>query len=259
MGKKILFATLCLTLLSLLPVRAAAEVLVVVSDRAMPYSGEPGSATEGYAVEILRAVFEPRGFEIRHKERPWNRAVEEVRSGSADILIGGTPSETTDFIYPKQSLGKAEFCFFTNQPDWKFTGPASLESVRTGYVRGYSYPEWLLKEIKDHPQRFHALHGEDAFSRMLGMLKENRVQVVPGARVVAEYYIREGGLQDQVRFAGCNYADSQDLYFALSPINPPRSMLLADILDRGVETLRNTGQLNHLLIKYGLKDWMKAR
>ena len=236
------------------PARAQ-ERVVVVSDSWMPYNGKPGSDREGYAVEILRAVFERRGFAVEYRELPWKRAVRDVRTGQADILIGADRNELPDFVYPETSLGRSELCFFSMDRNWRFTGAESLEGVVTGYVQGHSYPAWLLDNIQRRPAQFHALHGQDAFVRMPAMLAQGRVQVIPGSRAVVGYYVREAGLADQVFLAGCSQGDAHDLYFGLSPANQARSRLLADMLDKGMGTLRNTGQLNHLLIKYGLKDW----
>ncbi|EGB15522.1 extracellular solute-binding protein family 3 [Pseudodesulfovibrio mercurii] len=247
-----------LLLLAACPARAQ-ERVVVVADSWMPYNGTPGSAREGYAVEILRAVFETRGFTVDYRELPWKRAVRDVRSGQADILIGVTPDELPDFIYPKTSLGRSELCFFTMDSGWRFTGPQSLTGVVTGYVQGHNYPGWFMEAIGRSPERFHALHGQDAFARMLAMLAEGRVQVIPGNRAVVDYYVQQAGLEGQVFVAGCSETGAHELFFGLSPANMPKSRLLADILDQGVYTLRNTGQLNHLLIKYGLKDWLKPR
>lgn len=237
----------------------AQERVVVVSDSWMPYNGTPGSSREGYAVEILRAVFERRGFTVEYRELPWKRAVRDVRSGRADILIGATREELPDFIFPKTSLGRSELCFFTTDSSWRFTGRESLTGVVTGFVQGHSYPGWFLDDIRRHPERFHALHGGDAFVRMLAMLAEGRVQVIPGSRAVVNFYAQQTGLEDKVFLAGCSREDDHELFFALSPADMPRSRLLAGILDQGVDTLRNTGQLNHLLVKYGLKDWIKVR
>lgn len=241
------------------PGAAAAGRLVVVADRRMPYNGGPGEDREGYAVEILRAVFERKGYEVEYVLLPWKRALQDVRTGRADILIGAVREEMPDLVYPRQSLGRADLCFYSADRDWRFAGPASLDGVVTGFVPGHSYPEWFLETIKDDPSHFHALHGGDAFSRLLAMLGEGRVQVIPGSRAVADYYIRSGRLGGRVFLGGCSDADTRDLFFALSPSNMRRSTLLADILDNGVNTLRKTGQLNHLLIKYGLKDWIGLR
>jgi polar amino acid transport system substrate-binding protein len=204
-------------------------------------------------------VFERRGFAVEYRRLPRKRAVGDVRSGQADILIGVTPEELPDFIFPKTSLGRCDQCFFTLDPKWRFTGPESLSGVVTGYVQGHDYPRWFMEDVQRHPERFHALHGEDASVRLLAMLAEGRVQVIPGSRAVIGYYARRAELQDEVLLAGCSGADARELFFGLSPANMPRARLLADILDQGVYTLRNTGQLNHLLIKYGLKDWTKVR
>ena len=258
-GQLVLRLVLCLLAVAAASPATAQERVLVVSDTWMPYNGEPGSGREGYAVEILRAVFEQRGFAVEYRRLPRKRAVSDVRSGQADILIGATRDELPDFVFPKTSLGQSDLCFFTMDSGWRFTGRESLDGVVTGYVQGHDYPQWFLDDVKGHPERFHALHGEDASVRLLAMLAEGRVQVVPGSRAVIGYYARQADLQDRVVQAGCSREDARELYFGLSPANMPRSRLLADILDKGVYTLRNTGQLNHLLIKYGLKDWIKVR
>jgi polar amino acid transport system substrate-binding protein len=249
----------CLLALALAGPVMAQERVIVVSDTRMPYNGVPGSAREGYAVEILRAVFERRGFAVEYRRLPRKRAVGDVRSGRADILIGVTPEELPDFIFPKTSLGRSDLCFFSLDPKWRFTGRESLSGVVTGYVQGHDYPRWFMEDARRHPERFHALHGEDASVRLLAMLAEGRVQAIPGSRAVIGYYAQRAELQDKVVLAGCSGADARDLFFGLSPANMPRARLLAGILDQGVYTLRNTGQLNHLLIKYGLRDWAKVR
>ncbi|WP_319582679.1 transporter substrate-binding domain-containing protein [uncultured Pseudodesulfovibrio sp.] len=250
---------LCLLALVVSGPASAQERVVVVSDTWMPYSGVPGSTHEGYAVEILRAVFERRGFAVDYQRLPRKRAVSDVRSGQADILIGVTLDEVPDFIFPKTSLGQSDLCFFSKDFRWRFNGRESLEGVVTGYIQGHDYPQWFMDDVKLHPERFHALHGEDATERLLAMLDEGRVQVIPGSRAVIGYYAQKADLQYRMVQAGCSHEDARDLYFGLTPANTPRSRLLADILDQGVHTLRNTGQLNHLLIKYGLKDWIKVR
>lgn len=234
----------------------AMERVLVVSDRWMPFNGEPGSPKEGYAVEMLRMIFKRKGIEVEYIERPWKRALEDVRAGRADMVIGANKKEAVDFIYPRSSLGKDDACFYTSKPDWKFTGPDSLAEVKTGYIEGYAYPEWYHENVKKHPDRHHALHGEDALPRMVQMLTEGRVQAIVGVGAVLRYYVAQTGQEETLFYAGCGpREEAEDLYFALSPANPSRSRLLADTIDEGMKTLRNTGLLNHLLIKYGLKDW----
>lgn len=254
-----LISGLLLTLLLLSPA-SAIDRITVVSDIWMPYHGKPGSSREGYAVEILRTVFKRRGVKVDYVDRPWKRAVEEVRSGRADILIGAFKDDLPDFIYPKQSLGKAIMCIYSNRKEWKFRGVESLKDVKTGMVKGYGYRSWFNDYVKKNPQKVQVLHGDDAFPRLIRMLAQDRVQAVPSNKAVMDYYIKTNGLQDVIFMAGCGKdGGPRNLYIALSPDNPSRSMILADIFDDELDILRKTGYLNHLLRKYDLKDWISIK
>ena len=239
---------------------SAQETIVAVADRWMPYNGRAGSSEEGYAVEILRAIFEPMGHRVEYREMPWKRAIEDVLAGKADILIGSLKSDNSKYLFPKETLGKDLMCFYTNRPDWKFIGPESLAGVRIGLVKGYIYREWVLERLRLSPHQFHIMHGDEPVVRLLGMLKDNRIQVMPGNKAVVEYYVKTLGLEKDVHLAGC-FTDTKEkyLYFALSPAQPERSKALGASLDKGISLMRKTGQLNHLLIKYGLKDWVRLR
>ncbi len=238
---------------------AGLERVVAVSDSWMPYTGEPNSNREGYAVEVLRSVLEERGFNVEYRELPWKRAMHEVLSGRADILVCATRDNLPELVFPGTPLGRADLCFFTLDRDWRFAGPDSLAEVVTGFVQGYDYPQWFEDDLGRHPGRFHALHGGDAFARMLAMLAEGRVQTIPGCSAVVDYYARLAGLEGKVYMAGCSRDGCHELYFGLSPANRPRSVLLAGILDEGMHIMRTTGQLDHLLLKYGLKDRVEVR
>ncbi|WP_229591086.1 substrate-binding periplasmic protein [Pseudodesulfovibrio sediminis] len=236
----------------------AQSTLVVVSDQWMPYYGENGTRDEGYAVDVLRAIFEPKGWTVEYKELPWQRALDDMRNGHADITISKSKEETPDFIFSTQTLGKNAMCFYTNRPDWKFTGPDSLDTVKTGLVQGYGYRDWFLEKVRRKPHLFYSLHGNDAFPRLVSMLKEDRIQALPGNQAVVDYYIQTNQLLDQVFFAGC-VDDPEQLYFAISPANPLRSKLLVTAIDKGLATMRVSGQLNYLLIKYNLKHWVPVK
>lgn len=251
-----LISALMLTLLLLSPA-AAIEKIKVVGDIWMPYNGEPGARHEGYAVDILRAIFERQSIEVNYRERPWKRAVEEVRSGRGDIIIGVIDRSLPDFVYPKKTLGRAVLCFYSNRPGWEFDGADSLRQMTTGLVRGYGYPEWFKAYVERNPKRVQILHGDDAFPRLVEMLAQERVQVIPGTRAVMNYYIKSKDLNGVVFLGGC-YEEQEpaELYIGFSPYNPDRSRILADTFDEGLEFLRKTGYLNHPLRKYGLKDWV---
>lgn len=253
------FTLICVLTVCAIPVFAQ-DRIVVVADRWMPYNGRPGGRNEGYAVEIVRAIFEPKGYTVLYREMPWKRAVDDVRNGRADILIGSLGNDVPDFLFPQETLGKDVMCFYANRPEWKFTGPESLSKIMVGLVKGYGYREWLLAEVKRFPRRFHVMHGDEPVVRLLRMLKDDRIQAMPGNKAVVDYYVKRLDLGEDVFLAGCfDDPEERHLYFALSPLNRVRSEKFIGILDKGISTMRKSGQLNHLLIKYGLKDWVRLR
>ena len=47
------------------------------------------------------------------------------------------------------------------------------------------------------------------------------------------------------------------VYTVFSPATPAKSKQYAQILVKGIEKLRQTGNLDKILAKYGLEDWEK--
>ena len=48
------------------------------------------AAAPGYAVEILKAIFEPQGIAVDYQKQPWSRALVDLEAGTNDAAIGGT-------------------------------------------------------------------------------------------------------------------------------------------------------------------------
>lgn len=230
--------------------------VVVISDLWMPYNGVPGTEPEGYAVDILRRIFEPQGYTIDYFERPWKRAIDDVKAGRADILIGAFKFEMPSFVFPETTIGETLMGFYTNKPGWAFSGRESLREIeKIGIVQGYGYRQWLLDEAKASPGHFHLISGEDAFPRLVDMLTHNRVQAIPSSPTVMDYYIKSNSLTG-IYFAGYGpNPTSEKLYFALSPTYKGRSKKLASMIDKGMAELRDSGELDRILAVYGLRDW----
>ena len=77
-----------------------------------------------------------RGAELRYLEVDWDAAVQRVRRGEADAVIGAFKSDAPDFVFPHEPFGRASYCYFA-RPDsaWTYQGRSSLEKVRIGVIR----------------------------------------------------------------------------------------------------------------------------
>lgn len=227
-----------------------------VGDEWMPFNGTPGGDAEGYLLDIVRAIFEPKGHRVTYIILPWQRAIREVEAGYYDALLGPFITEAPGFIFPEEEAGYTTLSFFTRiDSTWTFTGLESLKDVRLGIIKDYGYRPWLQKFRRETPENFIVVSGEDAVIRNLRLLIRGRIDAIPTNEYGFRYRAKLAGVLDQVRFAGRdNIGEGRKFYIAFSP-KKPTSEIYARSLSEGIREMRRSGRLNKILAKYGLKDW----
>ena len=82
------------------------------------------------------------------------------------------------------------------------------------------------------------------------MLDSNRIDAFVGEKNVVNYYSFKIKLKDKIRIAG-HLSKKGYLYVGFSPKNP-QANLLASIVDKGILTLRKSGDLEKIMKEYGL-------
>lgn len=232
------------------------DEITFVGDEWPPFNGVPGSDEEGYFLDIVRAVFEPKGHRVTYIIRPWKRAVWEVEAGTYDALLGPFKTEAPGFIFPEEEIGFTTLSFFTRKDSaWTFAGLESLKEVRLGIIQDYEYRPWLQEFRQEHPENFVVLSGEDATYRNLQLLIRGRIDAIPTNENSFRYRAKHAGVLDQIRFAGRDtIGEGKNLYIAFSP-KKPTSEIYARLLSEGIRELRRFGRISRILAKYGLKDW----
>lgn len=231
------------------------EVLKFAADPWMPISGDPTQGQTGYFVDILKAVFEAKGYTVDYQAMPWTRAIEEARQGRITGIIGAFKSDAPDFIFPKTPQGIIENTFFAlkNNP-WKYEGIASLQKVRLGTTLGYAYGEPLdsyLSQNKENPLLVQPLSGDDPLGRNIMKLQKKRIDVVIEAKMVWEYTAAQKKMEADFKEAG--HLGREETFVAFSP-KISQSKKYASILDEGMQTLRKSGELQKILDRYNLKN-----
>ncbi len=246
--------SLCLAALLSLP--ALADTLTLKADNWMPFSGD-GKAETGYLLDIARAVFEPLGHKVVYATGPWDQAVAEGRSGKCTGILGASPEDAQDFIYPSEEQGTSVqlFCVRSGSP-WKYAGVGSLKAIKLGIIKDYTYFQELDDYIKANPSGVLITTGDDALKGNLLKLVQGELGAVVDDRSVLKFTIAKMNLQGkvQIALATADVVKPSKLYIAFSPKNP-KSQDYARILSEGMATLRKSGQLQKILAKYGLTDW----
>jgi len=240
-------------LLWLIPSAAIADTIVLVANKWCPYNCIPATAQPGYIVEIARVVYERAGYKFTYKLLPWKRAVSAARKGEFNGIIGFTSNTVKGFITTKTELGITQDAFFVKKEErWRYKDIASLKKIGAiGYPLGYHYtPE--IDDYFQHAKNIFPVPGDNPLIPMVKMLLLGRINTFPENVTVMKYFLDETDQTDKVVIAGEFHRSNVYAGFGLRSPTHQRDMR---ILSDGIQTLRNTGELETILNRYGLQDW----
>ena len=238
-----------LLVLALVPA-AYSQTVSIRADAWFPINGSPGDELPGFQIELAQKVFDS----VDYRLMPWNRAVEEVGEGKFDCVVGAYIDDTPGFIMPKENWGMDQTGVFTAANDtWAYTDTESLLSRKVGVIRGYDYDEAIDGYIESRKDVFKPMGGNDALTKNIRKLAANRLDTVIESVPVMQAKLRELGLEGQFKLAGA-LTEPQPLYIACSPNNPNSQQLITKV-DQVTQQLRESGELERIMQKYGLTDW----
>ncbi len=236
---------------------AKAETISLVADEWPPFNGVPNSKNEGFIVDVARAVFERNGMRVTYETLSWKRAVEMVRGGHHNGLIGASRTDAPDFVFPSEELSCNYIAFYVRtDSQWRYSNKSDIETVSLGVIAGYDYRQWLLDYIQinqDNLDRVQIITGQNPLQRNLMKLIDGRVDAIVDNEAVIISVSRKMGLINQITLAGYG-TEPSNIYIAFSP-RLPKSKDYAEILSQGIKKLRSSGELKKILTKYGLNDW----
>ncbi|WP_374035129.1 substrate-binding periplasmic protein [Bdellovibrio bacteriovorus] len=233
-----------------------ADVISFRSDFWCPYVCNPDSETPGYMVEIARTVFEKQGHKVQVKLSNWVRAIKDTRSNRVQGLMGCSLVDAPDFIYPKKSLGIMKNAYFVpKNSTWTYKGRPSLQGMKIGVINGYTYGDSVDNLIRSRHRSFIPFSGDRPLEQVIRMMQAGRLDGFIENPVVLQYTSVSAKItMENMKIGGWVENHDPALYISFSP-NNPKSQEYAEILTRGVEELRRSGELQRILQKYNLKDW----
>lgn len=231
--------------------------IIVCSDPWPPIANPPTGGREGYAIDLLRGIFEPLGYRVRYLGNPWSRCIRETREGVCTALVGCYAQEVPGFILPQEPLGISEQTFYTSAlSTWTYSTPESLHGVMLGAIQDYSYGHELdaVFARAGRSLRIVRLTGNESLPRLIDMVLNGRLHAVVENRTVMEYTLSRLGKPASIlrRAGGAN--ERPPIFAGFSPSRPD-ALALAAAFDQGVRAMRADGRLKELLGRYGLVDW----
>lgn len=239
-----------------LPTTVNADRIIIAADRWCPFNCSASDELPGFMVEVAQQVFAASGHEVHYVEMNWSRAIEEARHGRVNAIIGALKGDAPDFIFPSEEMALIENSFFVlNGSQWIYQGIDSLKGQSLGAILGYDYGERLNEYIKgSNSPSVIVLSGDiHPLKRGIRMLKLRRIDAMVETGDVFRYTAGELGFEDDFKSAG-SVSEPMKAYIAFSPALA-NSHDYAKLLSEGIARLRASGELTHILAKYGLSDW----
>lgn len=236
---------------------------VLVSDQYCPYACNPGSAQEGYLVELARGMLEPEGFDIEYQIQPWNRALRSARSGLVDGIFGISQSRLGGLI-TSPAIGVDSLGFMTTKK--LFSTPVTVETLhqldglrlaQTNIANlnpARAFDRYLIERFARGDDSVVSVSSENPVPQMVKMLLAARVDVVVENPQVLAYTAKILGQQSAIFIQGS--IESRNLYIAFRSDQQGRRA--AQIIARELPVWRASGRLGNLLASYGLTDWQSA-
>lgn len=238
---------------------AAAETVSLRADMWCPYNCEPGSDRPGFAVDIAEAAFAPQGLTVDYQLMTWSRALREVRLGNADGAIAATRKEAPWLAYGENGLGPPATVIATRRGgDFMFNGMTSLENRLLVAVNGYRYGEPIdghIAVFANDESRVRFLSGGDVTERLVRLVVTERVDAVVETEVVLRYAAIRMGVLSKLAMTRMPVIDSPEAEIHIGFTDDARGRRLAALFSEAIARLRENGELEQIMARYGLTDW----
>lgn len=246
--------SICLCLFFILNSHCRADNIILAADRWCPINCEPMDSEPGIMVEIAQRIFSAAGHTVEYKILPWARAVKTCRAGRITGVIGAFFGDAPDFIFSENELlmisGTA--LFVAKDSKWRYNDIPSLSEVNLGAIFNYDYGEKANNYIREG-KKVQLIGGQNPLEKNIMKLLAGRIDVIIEAEPVFWYVAAKAGVKDKFKKAG-QISEAKKCYIAFSPAIL-KSQEYAKILSDGVDTLRQSGELEKILNRYGLKNW----
>lgn len=210
---------------------------------------------KGYVVELVEEVFKGTQYQLNIEIYPWSRAIKLVTEGKADALLSPAKAEAPQLLFPKNSVGKQQMCFFTEKSsDWIYSGIESLTGQLIGVAKDASIEE-LNEYAELNPQQFqYQPYHERYIIQNAHKLDKKRFDTFLFTKNSTIYELKKLNEWHKYRLAGC--VSQAKIYLAFSPIKSTNKDIkkLINIFDQKMVELNKTPFINELMEKYGLLD-----
>jgi len=154
----------------LLPLSLLAKPLQIYSEEWEGFTAADGS---GLYLDLVRAIYQPLGYELNIHMVPYKRSLDMIRHGGGDLALGVYEQEVDDLRYPRYAMFADDVAALMKE-QWAagWQGEQSLSNQNVVWQRGWGYEKYLRVpmqwfEVDDHAKAM-ALLAHDRYRYYLG-------------------------------------------------------------------------------------------
>ncbi|MDP2714802.1 ABC transporter substrate-binding protein [Rheinheimera sp.] len=239
-----------LTGLLLMLFQLHAQVLRVVASAEdyPPFYYQQGETLSGFSVEVLQAVATELQLTLHWQRLPWNRMMQHVASGKADVIsvFYKNPARASQFYFSNESYYREPLVLLCAQPcPVQYDGRlSSLEQQTIAVVRGYFY-SMALEQLQ-----FNRAEVVDSDTMLFKQLLNGRLQLGIASLVVAQHTLKTEleNNKIQVLYPALDYGE---IFFAFSKQSTVTPAFVAKF-DQALQHYKASAAYAALLQRYRL-------
>ena len=234
-----------------LPTMASVKI-ELATDPWCPYVCETEQGANGLLIEIAEKALLDSGYLVNYRWLSWARALKEVRKGKIQGVIGMYQSDAPDLIFGQEHLMMSNMCFYVQaHEDWHFSDIANLTQRRLSVVNSYSYGEEFDRYIRGSKEtgaaQVHQMYGKDTIHKRILLMANGQFDTLVEDKLVVNQVNRSLKPEQRLKEAGCLSYEKVYIGFSANSNLAPR---LSRALDRGIQKLRESGELAEIIAKY---------
>lgn len=231
-----------------------AATITLVADERCPYYCADTAEDKGFIVDIATHVFTQYGYKVKYvtAESP-KEAIQGLREKRYDAILGASSKETPDLIFAKCTLAYSyDVILVPKRSKWKYTSPASLNTLTLGVVQDRVYDDAINEHIakyKEDPTKIKMSEGNYAMKHNLKKLRDEKVTaIIDNQHSLQYFYAKQKKL---FPFKVAKKLSPSTIEIAFSPKHY-KAEKYAKMFSRGLRKLKGTKEMGLILKKYGL-------
>lgn len=225
-------------LLACIPGECLAKDVVFVFEVYPPYEYVERGQLMGTDVDLIREACRRLNLHPVFRERPWSRALVEVKSGQADAIFSLVKtSEREQFLFfPDENLSFEQFIFLARRDSAiTLAVPSDLKGKRVGVCSGYSYDPRFDEDPSF--ERETSLNDEQQLRKLAG----KRMDIAIMNRQVFHYTAQKLGMTGLFQVMPYELPTRHDMYVAFSRARGDSGRRLTEQFSRTLREMKKDG------------------